>query len=115
MPGLYFKGFSSQGLSIRLKLNESPVFPRMKSQGKGSRAPLIDSFLKYPNNKRRGPQVRGPRPPGATAGQDVVWYTGQFDALFFLLIYLKLDFKAAGLSQGDKEKLIAQQRIAPGS
>src|SRR5437867_12139328 len=36
---------------IRLKLNESPVFQRMKSQGKGSRAPLIDSFLKYPNNK----------------------------------------------------------------
>jgi MFS family permease len=72
---------------IRLKLNESPVFQRMKSQGKGSRAPLTDSFLKYPNNKLVALALLG-----ATAGQGVVWYTGQFYALFFLLIYLKLDF-----------------------
>src|SRR5262245_46450306 len=72
---------------IRLKLNESPVFQRMKSQGKGSKAPLIDSFLKYPNNKYVALALLG-----ATAGQGVVWYTGQFYALFFLLIYLKLDF-----------------------
>jgi MFS family permease len=72
---------------IRLKLNESPVFQRMKSQGKGSKAPLTDSFLKYPNNKYVALALFG-----ATAGQGVVWYTGQFYALFFLLIYLKLDF-----------------------
>ena len=72
---------------IRLKLNESPIFQRMKSQGKGSKAPLSDSFLKYPNNKYVALALLG-----ATAGQGVVWYTGQFYALFFLQIYLKLDF-----------------------
>ena len=72
---------------IRLRLNESPIFQRMKSQGKGSKAPLSDSFLKYPNNKYVALALLG-----ATAGQGVVWYTGQFYALFFLQIYLKLDF-----------------------
>jgi len=72
---------------IRLKLNESPVFKRMKEQGKRSKAPLTDSFLKYPNNKYVALALLG-----ATAGQGVVWYTGQFYALFFIQIYLKLDF-----------------------
>ena len=72
---------------IRLKLQESPLFMRMKSQGKGSRQPLTDSFLKYPNNKYVALALLG-----ATAGQGVVWYTGQFYALFFIQIYLKLDF-----------------------
>jgi len=71
---------------IRLKLNESPVFQRMKAEGKGSTAPLRDSFLKYPNNKYVLLALLG-----ATAGQGVVWYTGQFYALFFLTITLKLD------------------------
>jgi MFS family permease len=71
---------------IRLKLNESPVFQRMKAEGKGSQAPLRDSFLKYPNNKYVLLALLG-----ATAGQGVVWYTGQFYALFFLIITLKLD------------------------
>src|SRR5438552_5448953 len=71
---------------IRLKLNESPVFQRMKAEGKGSKAPLRDSFLKYPNNKYVLLALLG-----ATAGQGVVWYTGQFYALFFLTITLKLD------------------------
>src|ERR1043165_2620398 len=75
---------------IRLKLNESPLFRRMKAQGKGSKSPLVDSFLKYPNNKYVALALLG-----ATAGQGVVWYTGQFYALFFLLIYLKLDFITA--------------------
>ena len=74
---------------IRLKLNESPIFQRMKSQGKGSKAPLTDSFLKYPNNKYVALALLG-----ATAGQGVVWYTGQFYALFFIQIYLKLDYIA---------------------
>jgi MFS family permease len=72
---------------IRLKLQESPVFQRMKSSGKRSKSPIHDSFFKYPNNKYVGLALFG-----ATAGQGVVWYTGQFYALFFLLIYLKLDF-----------------------
>ena len=71
---------------IRLKLNESPVFQRMKAEGKGSKSPLRDSFLKYPNNKYVLLALLG-----ATAGQGVVWYTGQFYALFFLIITLKLD------------------------
>src|SRR5258708_6601381 len=72
---------------IRLKLQESPVFQRMKTSGKRSKSPLRDSFLKYPNNKFVALALLG-----ATAGQGVLWYSGQFYALFFLLIYLKLDF-----------------------
>jgi MFS family permease len=72
---------------IRLKLNESPVFQRMKAEGKGSKAPLTESFLRYPNNKYVLLALLG-----ATAGQGVVWYTGQFYALFFLQITLKVDF-----------------------
>jgi MFS family permease len=72
---------------IRLKLNESPVFAKMKAEGKGSKAPLTESFLRYPNNKYVFLALFG-----ATAGQGVVWYTGQFYALFFLQITLKLDF-----------------------
>jgi len=75
---------------IRLKLQESPVFQKMKSEGKGSKAPLTDSFLKYPNNKYVLLALLG-----ATAGQGVVWYTGQFYALFFLTITLKVDYVTA--------------------
>ena len=59
--------------------NESPIFEKMKEEGKGSKAPLTDSFLRYPNNKYVLLALLG-----ATAGQGVVWYTGQFYALFFL-------------------------------
>ena len=75
---------------IRLKLQESPVFQKMKSEGKGSSQPLTDSFFKYPNNKFVLLALLG-----ATAGQGVVWYTGQFYALFFLTITLKLDYVSA--------------------
>jgi MFS family permease len=75
---------------IRLKLEESPVFQRMKAEGKGSKSPLTDSFLRYPNNKYVLLALLG-----ATAGQGVVWYTGQFYALFFLTITLKLDYVSA--------------------
>jgi len=71
---------------IRLKLNESPIFQKMKAEGKGSKAPLTDSFLRYPNNKYVLLALLG-----ATAGQGVVWYTGQFYALFFLTITLRVD------------------------
>ena len=75
---------------IRLKLHESPIFQKMKSEGKGSKSPLTDSFFKYPNNKYVLLALLG-----ATAGQGVVWYTGQFYALFFLTITLKLDYVTA--------------------
>jgi len=75
---------------IRLKLHESPIFQKMKSEGKGSKSPLTDSFFKYPNNKFVLLALLG-----ATAGQGVVWYTGQFYALFFLIITLKLDYVSA--------------------
>ncbi|HYL88324.1 MAG TPA: MFS transporter [Burkholderiales bacterium] len=75
---------------IRLKLHESPIFQQMKAEGKGSTQPLTDSFFKYPNNKFVLLALLG-----ATAGQGVVWYTGQFYALFFLIITLKLDYVSA--------------------
>src|ERR1700676_3204714 len=76
---------------IRLKLQESPIFAEMKAQGKGSKAPLRDSFLTYPNAKYVWLALFG-----ATAGQGVVWYTGQFHALFFLQNALSLkDFTTA--------------------
>jgi MFS family permease len=75
---------------IRAKLNESPVFQRMKAQGKGSKSPLRDSFLRSPNNKYVLLALFG-----AAAGQGVVWYTGQFYALFFLTITLKLGWLPA--------------------
>ncbi len=75
---------------IRLKLNETPIFQKMKEEGKGSKSPLTDSFLRYPNNKYVLLALLG-----ATAGQGVVWYTGQFYALFFLTITLKVDYLTA--------------------
>jgi MFS family permease len=75
---------------IRVRLNESPVFQRMKEEGRGSRSPLTDSFLRYPNNRYVLLALLG-----ATAGQGVVWYTGQFYALFFLTITLKVNYLTA--------------------
>jgi MFS family permease len=75
---------------IRLKLNESPIFLSMKSQGKGSKSPIRDSFGNWPNAKIVLLALFG-----AAAGQGVVWYTGQFYALFFLTTTLKLDWKQA--------------------
>ena len=72
---------------IRLRLSETPIFQRMKEEGKGSKAPLTESFFRYPNNKYVLLALLG-----ATAGQGVIWYTGQFYALFFLQITLRLDF-----------------------
>ncbi|WP_395018928.1 MFS transporter [Dongia sp.] len=77
---------------IRLKLNESPVYKRMKEEGKGSKAPLTESFLRWPNLKIVILALLG-----LTAGQAVVWYTGQFYALFFLTQTLKVDATTANL------------------
>lgn len=72
---------------IRRKLHESPVFQEMKSSGKASTSPLRDSFLN-PENRRMVIIAL----LGATAGQGVVWYTGQFYALYYLQTVLKVDF-----------------------
>jgi MFS family permease len=80
---------------IRLRLNETPIFLKMKEEGKGSKAPLTESFFHYPNNKYVLLALLG-----ATAGQGVVWYTGQFYALFFLTITLKLNYVLAYLMIG---------------
>jgi MFS family permease len=80
---------------IRLKLNESPIWAKMNEEGKGSRRPLIDSFFTRPNNKYVLLALLG-----ATAGQGVVWYTGQFYALFFLTITLKVELVTAYVMVG---------------
>ena len=80
---------------IRLKLNESPVFLKMREEGRGSKSPIKDSFFRYPNNKYVLLALLG-----ATAGQGVVWYTGQFYALFFLTITLKVELLTAYLLVG---------------
>lgn len=71
---------------IRLSLNESPAFKKMKEEGKTSKAPLTESFAEWKNLK-----IVILALVGLTAGQAVVWYTGQFQALFFLQTYLKVD------------------------
>jgi predicted MFS family arabinose efflux permease len=73
-------------LWIRLRLNESPVFQKMVAEGKASKAPLTESFAKWPNLKLVILALAG-----LTAGQAVVWYTGQFYSLFFLEKMLKVD------------------------
>jgi MFS family permease len=73
-------------LWIRLQLNESPVFQKMKDEGATSKAPLAEAFGKWSNAKIAILALLG-----AVAGQAVVWYTGQFYALFFLERTLKVD------------------------
>ncbi|HWH89708.1 MAG TPA: MFS transporter [Pseudomonas sp.] len=77
---------------IRLQLSESPVFQKMKDEGKASKAPLTESFARWDNLKVVIMSLLG-----GTAGQAVVWYTGQFYALFFLLQTLKIDAQTANL------------------
>jgi MFS family permease len=77
---------------IRLKLNESPAFAKMKSEGKTSKAPLSESFGQWKNAK-----VVILALLGLTAGQAVVWYGGQFYALFFLQSFLKVDGPTANI------------------
>jgi MFS family permease len=72
---------------IRLKLSESPIFLEMKAQGRGSKAPLTESFAHWGNAKIVLKALFG-----ATAGQGVVWYCGQFYALYFLTATLKVDY-----------------------
>src|SRR4051812_20411488 len=77
---------------IRLSMNESPAFQKMKAEGKTSKAPLTESFGQWKNLK-----IVILALIGLTAGQAVVWYTGQFYALFFLTQSLKVDGSTANL------------------
>jgi MFS family permease len=77
---------------IRMKLNESPAFQRMKADGKASKAPLRESFGQWSNLK-----IVILALIGLTAGQAVVWYAGQFYALFFLTQTLKVDAATANI------------------
>ncbi|MES3012036.1 MAG: MFS transporter [Pseudomonadota bacterium] len=77
---------------IRLSMNESPAFAKMKAEGKTSKAPLSESFGQWKNLK-----IVILALIGLTAGQAVVWYTGQFYALFFLTQSLKVDGPTANI------------------
>ncbi|MEA1844334.1 MFS transporter [Agrobacterium tumefaciens] len=77
---------------IRLKMNESPAFKKMKEEGKTSKAPLSEAFGQWKNAK-----IALLALVGAVIGQAVVWYTGQFYALFFLQSILKVDGQSANI------------------
>jgi MFS family permease len=77
-------------LYIRLRMKESPIFQHIKATGMTSAKPLKEAFTKWPNLKRVLISLFG-----ATAGQGVVWYTGQFYALFFLQTVLKVNGTSA--------------------
>jgi hypothetical protein len=77
---------------IRLQLQESPVFQRMKAEGKGSKAPITESFLRWGNLKIVLLVLFG-----GVAGQAVVWYTGMFYELFFLTQTLKVPAQPANI------------------
>ncbi len=79
-------------LWIRLQLNESPAFLKMKEEGTHSKAPLTEAFGKWSNAKIALLALLG-----LTMGQGVVWYTGQFYALFFMQSILKVDGYTANL------------------
>ena len=82
------------GLSlwIRMRLEESPLFQEMKAAGEGSKAPLTEAFGRWLNLRLVIIAL-----VGAVAGQAVVWYTGQFYALFFLEKTLKVDGATANI------------------
>ena len=77
---------------IRLSMNESPAFQKMKAEGKTSKAPLSESFGQWKNLK-----IVILALVGLVMGQAVVWYTGQFYALFFLTQALKVDGATANI------------------
>lgn len=77
-------------LYIRLQMKESPIFQHIKSSGMASAKPLVEAFMNPENRKRVLISLFG-----ATAGQGVVWYTGQFYALFYMQTILKIEKQTA--------------------
>ncbi len=92
IPFLLSIGLLGISVWIRLKLDESPVFKEMKRQGGQSKAPLTESFARWGNLKIVLLALFG-----LTAGQAVVWYTGQFYTLFFLTQTLKVEPQTANI------------------
>ncbi|MEO5759094.1 MAG: MFS transporter [Mesorhizobium sp.] len=90
----FIVSFLLLGISIwiRLSLSESPTFQRMKDEGKGSKAPLTEAFGQWKNARIALLALLG-----LTAGQAVVWYNGQFYALFFLTNVLKVDAQSVNI------------------
>jgi MFS family permease len=82
----------SISLYIRIRMKESPIFTQMKAAGMHSTKPLTDAFTKWSNLKQVLISLLG-----ATAGQGVVWYTGQFYALFYLQTILKINPRTANI------------------
>src|SRR5436305_740588 len=79
-------------LYVRLRMKESPIFQHLKTTGMTSAQPLKEAFTKWPNLKRVLVSLFG-----ATAGQGVVWYAGQFYALFYMQTILKVNPKTANI------------------
>ena len=79
-------------LYIRLRMKESPIFAHIKSTGMASAKPLVDAFMNPENRRRVLISLFG-----ATAGQGVVWYTGQFYALFYMQTILKIERQTAAM------------------
>jgi MFS family permease len=82
----------SISLYIRLKMKESPIFAQLKTTGMTSTKPLTEAFLRWSNFKLFLVSLLG-----ATAGQGVVWYTGQFYALFYLQTVLRVNAKTSNI------------------
>jgi len=92
IPFIISAGLLAISVYIRLQLQESPVFKKMKEEGKASKAPLTESFLRWGNLKVVLLVLFG-----GVAGQAVVWYTGMFYELFFLTQTLKVPAQPANL------------------
>jgi MFS family permease len=92
IPFIISLGLLAISVYIRLQLQESPVFKKMKEEGKGSKAPITESFLRWGNLKIVLLVLFG-----GVAGQAVVWYTGMFYELFFLLQTLKVEAMSANI------------------
>ena len=92
IPFLISLALLAVSLWIRMQLNESPVFQKMKEEGTTSKAPLTEAFARWGNLKIVLVALLG-----AVAGQAVVWYTGQFYALFFLEKTLRVEGATANL------------------
>jgi MFS family permease len=92
LPFLLSLVLVSMSLYIRIRMKESPIFTQLKSAGMHSAKPLADAFTKWPNLKQVLISL-----VGATAGQGVVWYTGQFYALFYLQNILKVNGRTSNI------------------
>jgi MFS family permease len=92
LPFLISIALLAVSMWIRLQLEESPVFKQMKAEGTTSKAPLTEAFATWPNAKLVLIALFG-----AVAGQAVVWYTGQFYALFFLEKVMRVDGATANI------------------